>query len=207
MIQSFFNGFGTGFVLSLMLGTVFFALIQHSIDNGYKSGILIASGVILSDLLFISVAISGTAMVPELKSHDSTIRIIGAVLLFLFGLLSIIRDNPAIVYPKTRMGNVIFYLSKGIFLNLLNPVNFFSWLAISAYLTGVMHYTVSQNVTFFTGCLLAIFLTEVGISVAAFNLKRFFNENVLYWINKVAGIAFILFSIILIIPVFRNPNF
>ena len=39
-----------------MLGTVFFCLIQNSIDNGFKSGYFIATGVIVSDLLLIVVS-------------------------------------------------------------------------------------------------------------------------------------------------------
>jgi L-lysine exporter family protein LysE/ArgO len=67
MIEAIASGATSGFVLSLMLGTVFFALIQNSIDYGFTTGIYIAAGVVVSDVLFISAALFGPAWYLPLK--------------------------------------------------------------------------------------------------------------------------------------------
>ena len=56
MFEAFGLGFSYGIGLSLMLGTVFFALIKFGLSNGYKAGLAIAAGVIASDILFILLA-------------------------------------------------------------------------------------------------------------------------------------------------------
>ena len=53
-INCIWQGLATGFVLSMMLGTVFFALIRNSISFGYTTGVWIALGVILCDSMLIS---------------------------------------------------------------------------------------------------------------------------------------------------------
>ena len=47
------QGLITGIILTLSFGAGFFALVQTSILRGYKKGLLIALGAILSDTLFI----------------------------------------------------------------------------------------------------------------------------------------------------------
>ena len=56
MSEILMYGFLTGMVMSVMLGTVFFALVQNSIDYGFRTGIFIALGVIASDLLLITLS-------------------------------------------------------------------------------------------------------------------------------------------------------
>lgn len=203
MLYALFNGMGTGVVLSLMLGTVFFALIQNSIQNGYKSGILIAAGVVFSDAIFISFAVFGTRLLPRIENFDMYASIVGGFLLLTMGLSSLIKKSPQITYPKTRFGNLLYFFSTGFLLNILNPFNFFSWVTISTYLNAMLGYSIVQDVLFFAGCLLSIFLTEVLLSVFAFRLKAYFTPLILSCINKVSGAAFVVFGLRMLWTVMR----
>ncbi len=201
MIYAFLYGFGTGILFSLMLGTVFFSLIQNSIDNGYRSGVLIASGVILADLIFIFFALFGSWFVPPIPHSDFIVSLLGFALLFALGLVSLIKKKPQLVYPKTKTGNIIYFIVNGFLLNSLNPVNFFIWVAIVAKLNQEA-LTANEILVFFGGCLSAIFLTEVGISVGASALKRYFTPKVMLYINRVSGLVFIGFSLKLLYDAF-----
>jgi threonine/homoserine/homoserine lactone efflux protein len=201
--MALFFGLGTGLALSLMLGTVFFALIQISIDNGYKSGMLIALGVITSDAIMITLALFGTRLFPRIDDFDFYVSIIGGLLLLSLGLISLFRRTPRLVYPKSRVGNIIYFFSKGFLLNALNPANFFIWVTITAKLHADPDYHGLQTTLFFAGCLLAIFLTEAAISVFAFRLKQYFTPRLLSYVNKVAGSAFVVFGLRLIYTVVR----
>ena len=72
------EGFVTGMALSLMLGTVFFSLLRNSLQYGYKSGFFIASGVILCDVIFISLALlsEGFAIFRWLQTQFTLVSII-----------------------------------------------------------------------------------------------------------------------------------
>jgi L-lysine exporter family protein LysE/ArgO len=191
----FVYGLGTGLALSLMLGTVFFALIQISIDNGYKGGMLIALGVITSDAIMITLTIFGTRLFPPIDHFEMYASIVGGLLLLTLGLTSIFRKAPRLVYPKSRLGNFVYFFSKGFLLNGLNPANFFIWVAITTNIHANLQYTHTQTSLYFLGCLLSIFLTEAAIAVFAYRLKQYFTPRLLSYVNKVAGSAFVVFGL------------
>lgn len=199
MIDAILSGFGAGIVLSLMLGTVFFALIQNSVDFGYKSGVFIALGVITSDVFFISAAMIGTSYLPDLPRMPFYSSLLGGALLIALGLVSFFKKNPKLVYPKTKFGNLLYYFSTGFLLNVLNPVNFFYWVAIVAYLRNEKFFPLNEQIIFFGSCLAAIFSTEVGISYFASRLRKLFTPLVLRRINQVSGFLFVSFGIKLLI--------
>lgn len=187
-------GLGTGFVFSLMLGTVFFALIQNSIDHGYKSGIVIALGVVISDMLFVSAAVFGTSFLPVIPHFAMISSLVGGVLLLSMGLVSILKDKPNLKYPTTKLGNFSYYLVTGFLLNILNPLNFLIWVAVATRIKTEYLFDLNHQIIFFISCLAAIFSTEVGISYTASKLKKLFTVKVLKVINQVTGFIFVIFS-------------
>ena len=46
----------TGFILSLMIGPLFFVLLETSLTKGIKAAIALDIGVLISDLLYILIA-------------------------------------------------------------------------------------------------------------------------------------------------------
>lgn len=202
MISSFFNGFGTGFILSMGLGTVFFYLVQNSIDNGFKSGLSIALGVIISDILLISISGLNAYIIPQGGTTEIIIRIIGASLLLFLGLFSIFKKTAATIYPSTKKMTVPMYMVNGFVLNIINPANFFMWVTISATLNTSDGYTYFRQSIFFIGALGAIFLTEVLISFSASLLKKVLNEKTMSLINVVSGVAFLVFAVVVVWPLF-----
>lgn len=204
MIEAIASGATSGFVLSLMLGTVFFALIQNSIDYGFTTGIYIAAGVIVSDVLFISAALFGTSLVPAIEENQNTIRIAGSIVLLVMGVAAWKPKNYSVADTVSKTGSAFYFLSKGFFLNALNPVNFFAWVSIATYLRGAMQYTLQLQVTYFTACLGAIFITECGISFGASKLRRWMNTNTILWINRLAGTIFIVMAVVLLWPLIQK---
>ncbi|MFC3812931.1 LysE family translocator [Lacihabitans lacunae] len=197
-------GLGTGFVFSLMLGTVFFALIQNSIDNGYKSGIIIALGVVFSDMLFVSAAVFGTSFLPDIPHFALASSVVGGILLLTMGLVSILKEKPNLKYPTTKLGNFSYYLVTGFLLNILNPLNFLIWVAVATRIKTEYQFDLNHQIIYFVSCLAAIFSTEVGISYTASKLKRLFTVKVLKGINQVTGFIFIIFSFKLFYEAFHT---
>lgn len=204
MIEAIASGATSGFVLSLMLGTVFFALIQNSIDYGFTTGIYIAAGVVVSDVLFISAALFGTSLVPAIEENQNTIRVAGSIVLLVMGVAAWKPKNYSVANAKSKTGSAFYFLSKGFFLNALNPVNFFAWVSIATYLKGAMQYTLQQQITYFTACLGAIFITECGISFGASKLRRWMNTSSVLWINRLAGTVFIIMAVVLLWPLLHK---
>jgi L-lysine exporter family protein LysE/ArgO len=201
MLEAFLYGLTSGIAMCLSLGTVFFALIQNSVDNGYRSGMKIAFGVVVCDLIFIFFALFGTTLLPPVDHFDVYLRLSCAALLLTLGTASLLRGTPKLAYPQTRFGNFLYYFGKGFLLNALNPINFFIWVSVAAL---IRRYDGPQTALFFGACLLAIFGTETGISLSAHKLKHYFSPRVLGWVNKASGLVFILVGLNLAWSQLRN---
>jgi L-lysine exporter family protein LysE/ArgO len=189
------QGLVTGMVLSLMLGTVFFSLIRNSLKHGQKSGIYIALGVIFCDTIFISLALMSHGFAVFLQNYKVTISILGGIILVLMGIMMIVKARPKLQEGKDiapRKNAWYYYFANGFLLNVVNPVNFFSWLAISSMLTIKSNYNIPDKLVFFTASLISIFIVEVLIAHFAFRLKKIVTPLVLKRINQVSGTVFLI---------------
>jgi len=193
------SGLLAGCVLGFGFGTVFFALIQNSINYGYRKGLDIATGVVLSDIFIISIILFGSQYVDEIDKYKNVIKYTGGLLLIALGVYQFFPQKPS----YNEKGEVIskgrfFFISKGFLLNFMNPVNFLAWLAIQTYLKGVDSYTTMQSIYFFLGAILSIFIIEVLISVLANYIGKRLSNRVIHIVNYTSGYIFILLGVILI---------
>lgn len=191
MIEALFYGFIAGVLLCWTFGTVFFSLLQNSVDNGYRAGIKIAFGVVFCDSLFVISALFGTSFLPKIDGFELTISIIGVIFLGAMGIANLFKGTPRLAYPTTRFGNFLYYFWIGFLLNGLNPVNFLTWVGLTAYLRKSLHYDFDEQVGFLSMSLLAIFLTQSIIAISAHKLKRLFTPHVVLIFNRVTGIIFL----------------
>lgn len=194
MVAALFYGLVTGVLLCLTFGTVFFSLVQNSVDNGYKCGIKIALGVVVCDAIFVFFAIFGTALLPHIENFENWMAGAGVIFLLILGINNLVQNQPKIAYPKSRFGNFLYYFTTGFLLNGLNPVNFISWVTIATYLRSTLHYEIDEMMVFFGASLLAIFLTESGIALSAHKLKRIFTPRIVKIFNRVTGVVFVLIA-------------
>ncbi|SDM26968.1 LysE family translocator [Siphonobacter aquaeclarae] len=186
-------GFTSGVVMCLTLGAVFFALIRNSLDFGWTSGLRISLGVIICDAIFIFVALTGTSFIPNFPYFDTLLRVGGAIFLGAMGINTIRKahiQEPA-SQPKRRFFQFLKFFGIGFTLNATNPANFIIWVSVSAYVKGVLQYELNERVVYFVACLTAIFLTQVGIAFFAQRIKRFLNDGLITWINRISGMVFV----------------
>jgi L-lysine exporter family protein LysE/ArgO len=190
MLFVFGKGLLIGIGMSLMLGTVFFSLIQTSILKGWRKGVLIAGGVAISDIIFIVLALLG---VQFIETGERNIWIYGGavLLLTLLGINMLRNRQTAILYPESRIGKALYYMINGFVLNVLNPANFLFWAGLAAVARTEWAYETEHLIYFFSGCLISIFGTEVLISMLAHRIKRYLSVNILLWINRVTAFVFL----------------
>ncbi len=193
LINCILQGLLTGVILSLMLGTVFFSLIKNSLLSGYKTGIYIACGVILCDIIFIALAILSTEFAKFLEDNQNTISLLGGIVLLIMGINMFLKAKPKPDGGKTFLStnkSVLYFIGNGFLLNVLNPVNFFSWLAISSLLKVKLNYQINDQVIYFTACLFSIFVVEIAIAYFASLLKKWMTDKVVQRINQISGLVF-----------------
>src|SRR5690606_13757061 len=117
MISALIFGLITGVLLCSTFGTVFFSLVQTSVDNGFRDAIKLVLGVLDCDIIFGSFAIYGTAMLLENLHIERGMASVGVLFLASLRLVSIFKVRPEFVYPKSRVGNFFYYFATGFLLN------------------------------------------------------------------------------------------
>jgi len=200
MVYAFFYGLLTGLLFSLMLGTVFFCLVQNSITNGFKSGIYISIGVIISDIILIVLSYFNTYLFPSGGKTELIVRLCGAAFLLIMGI-SNLRSHKKVLFPVADSKKPLILGSKGFMINILNPANYLSWLAVAATVSNVLHFSNGQRWLYYTGALCSIFGMEILISFGASWLKKYISATFLQRLDMVLGIVFIVFSLLLLKPI------
>ena len=194
-------GLLAGFMMSILLGVVFFMLIQAGIQHGTGKGVLIASGVIAGDIIFLSLAIGFTSAISTfLHEHRHTISLAGGLLLIVMGVWMWQKKRPESEENQEVKGlrSARDFFLKPFFINILNPANAAWWLGLYSF-PPASAYVLNQKIVFGAFAVLAIFSTEVGIAASASLLKKYIKEKWLKKVDKIVAIVMILMGLNLFI--------
>jgi threonine/homoserine/homoserine lactone efflux protein len=196
------SGLAYGFGISFMLGTVFFTLIQQGLKHGAKAGVAIATGVIITDIIFISLAYWFTDLASVwIENHKTVITLGGGIFIIGMGIFGLIKKSKVQESKEEKSDFSPFKLMGiGATLNATNPVNFFVWLTLQTLLLS-KGYKTTEIVTFFTASLAAIFMAEVAFAWLAFYVKNKLNRKVLVYIKTGINVIFIAIGLYLVISV------
>lgn len=208
MLQIILEGFGLGLVVSFSFGPAFWAVIQTGIDRGFKWGLLLSIGILLSDVTFIAISYIGAS---NLFSNDNKvyIGIIGGIILIIFGLFTFLkkpdilrRRSPKYKTPKVPKPHSL--VIKGYFLNLANPFIFFFWLAAMSFITAHAEEGNFNEyvITFFGSSLLTIFMSDLLKCYVGYRFKRLLRPRIVLWINRGIGVILAVSGGVLIYRVF-----
>lgn len=211
MVDLVLKGIVTGFILSIMIGPVFFVLLETSIRKGIRAGLAFNVGVFLSDIIYILIAYLFFAQVSDLAEGESRgiAKVIGGILFILYGVVSFFKkpQNMLISGNNTRevadWGEYAKLSLKGFLLNFANPLVIFYWFSVLTLgdtkvsetdpdsKFGILLFLVIILVTFFSVDVLKI--------IGAKQLRPLVTGRLLRALNQLIGIVFVVFGIFLII--------
>jgi threonine/homoserine/homoserine lactone efflux protein len=186
------KGIITGLILTLSFGAGFFALVQTSISRGTNKGILIAVGAVISDALYIFMAMFATSFISEeLPKYDKWIRIAALVSFIFIGIRTIIKSSKVLQTGDIGEKPNYYFISKGFLLNKLNPMILITWIGITAYLRSSLLYDLPHLIAFFVAVMESVFATQAGICYSSNKIKNYLSEQFIHRMNILIGILFI----------------
>ena len=202
MINEYVNAVLLGFGLAFMVGPVFFTLIETSITKGFRAAITFDIGVVLADIMFITISYFGSIKILQKIEDDPRIFMVGGMVLVSYGLYTIFyQKTKKIVTDKelvvVESYNYIGLFFKGFFLNTINFGVLAFWLAIVIAVSSNFQMNSGRFFNYFTIVILTFLLTDVVKIMAAKQLKAKLTPVVLRKIRHALGIFFIVFWIIL----------
>ncbi len=203
MIEDIITGIPLGIFLSFLIGPVFFVLLETSAVKGFRAAFVFDLGVVLADILFISVAYFSSYRLIQSIKNDPAIFIFGGILMLSYGIISFIKLKKISKEDEEEIAEVLQkkdYLSlfiKGFLLNFINVGVLLFWFMILITIGPKLELETSRMITFFTSVILTYLLVDVGKILLAKKLKNQMTPINVLRIKKVISILLILFGLTL----------
>lgn len=191
------NGFLFGLLLSVLIGPVFFALIQNSIEKGFKAGFFMALGIALSDSVYIFITYFGISRLTENPSFNMWLGGIGGLIMLGFGLVYMFKPVPVKGAKQGHEESSKWFqqIVKGFFLNGINPFVLFFWIGIMTKISIDFQFSQNQALVFFVTLIATVLTTDILKSYFATKLSEIVTPRFMKIMNRVVGVALILFSL------------
>ena len=204
------QGIQTGLVLCIMLGPIFFALVQAGVERGMRAGLMVGLGIWISDLIFIFAIFFGASFivaVTEWEGFKATFGAVGGLILIGFGIGMMVTKSPPLptigegrqeIAARTYLGLWV----KGFLINTINPFTFFFWLSVMSLILLAEDSTDNYAYLFFIGVMGTIILTDaLKVALAKF-IRRYMTNRHIHILRLVSGGALVVFGIVLMVKVF-----
>ncbi|SDK37553.1 Threonine/homoserine/homoserine lactone efflux protein [Catalinimonas alkaloidigena] len=212
MIQALGSGIFFGLSLAIMIGPVFFALLQNSIQKGFRAGLLLVTGIFLTDMLYAAATYLGVGRVTsDNGTVNLTLGLIGGLILIGFGIGSFFKKPslaPTDSFQTDRFGisrrDAGRQITKGMLLNGINPFVLLFWVGVASTVALRTHYTRWHDFLFYLGLLGTVFMTDILKVYLSRQLSRFITVTLLTWLNRLAGIVLAGVGLYLLLFAYRS---
>lgn len=211
-MEYIFQAIGIGFLLSVMVGPVFFVLLETSITKGARSALMLDLGVFISDIIYILFAFIFATQIKNFTdnaaNNNTLLAVIGGVLFLGYGLYILLKkqkNNINLIDKRNSIphSNYVVLFLKGFMLNFANPAVLFYWIGIIAQGNMVVGKDSSAKVFIFVFIVLTTYFSfDVLKIITAKKLRPFVTDALLKAFNNLIGIIFITFGLFLIVKQF-----
>ena len=200
MVDAILKGVLFGLVLAMLIGPVFFALIETSIEKGFYPGFLVAIGIALSDTTYIFISYFGLTNLLAEQTMEKYLGIVGGLILLTFGIVSFFKSRKKReVKLKVQPKGFKRFIARGFMINGINPMVLFFW--IGAVSLATVEYNLKDNyiLIFFISIIFTVFSTDLLKVYLANRLRFFVTPNFIKIMNIITGTAMVIFGIRLLV--------
>lgn len=203
MIEDIITGIPLGIFLSFLIGPVFFVLLETSAVKGFRAAFVFDLGVVLADILFISVAYFSSYRLIQSIKNDPAIFIFGGILMLTYGIISFIqlkkisKENQEEIEEVLVKKNYLSLFIKGFLLNFINVGVLLFWFMILITIGPKLELETTRMITFFASVIITYLVVDIGKILLAKQLKNKMTPSNILKIKKVISILLILFGLTL----------
>ena len=204
MINDILSGIPWGIFLSFMIGPVFFILLETSIVKGFRAALTFDLGVVLADIIFITIAYIGSYRLITSIKDNTALFMFGGIVMLAYGVISYIGLHKEKKVDTHKTDNEIIrkdYLGlfiKGFFLNIINIGVLGFWLAIIISVGPKLEMQMPRMITFFVTVIITYLLVDSIKIVLAKQLKSKMTPTNILKIKKGISIVLMVFGVVLI---------
>ncbi len=215
MIEAIISGITLGFILSISVGPVIFAIIKQSLNNGHKGGYAFVAGVSASDITMVLICNVLSSLFQKAIENKLIIGIAGSIFLIIIGVYTlffkkiVFAEAHTIKSKQFKKREIIGIFLSGYFMNTLNPGAFIFWLAATAKIQQQaleQIHTIRYLVTVFVICLFFVLTSDVLKVLLAGRIRAKLTPHNIHIVNKISGIVLIGFGVALLWGLFYTNN-
>jgi len=203
MVEDILAAIPSGIILAFTVGPVFFVLLETAATKGFASALVFDLGVILADIIFISLAFVSTGGFLDKIKDDPNVLVFGGVLLIVYGIISFVKNSrsfKSIVreYQSVEIQKDYFKMFvKGFLLNFINIGVLLGWLgfivignSITTSEQGVMVFIITMLTTYF--------VVDIFKIVIAKTIKQQLTPKRIFKTKKIVSLVILGFGILLL---------
>ncbi len=196
-----------GLTLSVLVGPVFFILIQTSITKGARAALVLDAGVVLADIFYIAIAFYSSKQLLQDLEDTPSLFLIGGAVIFVYGLSSVVKkDHIEYKGISTKKSDYLGLIAKGFFLNVINIGVLIFWLGSMVIAGHQLHFEPVSTTVYF-GTVIATYLIIDLIKIAlAKEFKKKLTDELLNKVKKYIGLILMFFGIVLSMKAFISEE-
>ncbi|MGG7034911.1 MAG: LysE family translocator [Flavobacterium sp.] len=206
MISDILTGLPLGIFLSFLIGPVFFVLLETAAVKGFRAAIIFDLGVIVADILFISIAYFSSYKLIQSIKNDPSIFVFGGILMFTYGLISYLKLRKIsrtvdieVIDAELMKTNYFGLFVKGFLLNFINVGVLLFWFLVIITIGPKFQMETPRIVTFFSSVLFTYLVVDTGKILLAKQLKHKMTPKNIMRIKKIISIVLIIFGLTIMI--------
>lgn len=202
MIEDVQAAIPLGFLLSFMVGPVFFVLLETSATKGFRAGLSFNIGVILADVLFLFLAYFSSFQLLENLSNQPGLYVFGGMILLVYGVVLFLKKDAKKEKVKASKGTYLGLMVKGFLLNFINIGVLVFWLGVLIVVGPSLDNSPNRIIVFFGSMLATYFITDLFKILLAKQLKKKLTPQRIAYIKKGLGLVLVICGLVLIIKGF-----
>jgi len=189
-----------GFLLSFMIGPVFFVLLETSATKGFRAGLSFNIGVIIADIVFLVIAYFSSFQLLENLNNQPGLFVFGGMILLVYGIVIFVKKEAQTKKKnlKAFAGTYLGLMVKGFLLNFINVGVLAFWLGLIVIVGPSLNNNPNRIFLFFSSVIVVYFVTDLVKIVLAKQLKRYLTKERVLIIKKGLGIVLVVCGIVLI---------
>lgn len=187
-----------GFLLSFMIGPVFFVLLETGATKGFRAAMFLDFGVIFADIFFILIAYFASYQLIENLSNEPGLYVAGGMILLVYGIISIFKNTPIKSNQKKIKGTYITLFIKGFFLNIINIGVLAFWLGVWFWAGPTYDNDTKKIIWFFVIVVLTYFAVDVIKVLLAKELRKKLTPVRIVVLKKVLGVILVVCGLVLV---------
>lgn len=204
MLQDIVAAIPLGIFLAFLLGPVFFVLLETAAIKGFRAALFFDAGVIIADIVFLSIAYFSTNKLLTSIKDDPALFIFGGAILATYGTITYVKEKKArpkaevVEVRKPKKSDVLGLMGKGFLLNFVNIGVLGFWLGLIIVFGPQLKMDPDRLLVFFSTVLITYFIIDILKILLAKKLNHKLTPKRIFLFKKSISVLIIVFGVILI---------